>query len=117
MFELTDEPGEGPGEKADILSGDERGGEGHLSIRIRHVSGGTSTLTGFAIGLLTLLAVLCPPLAVLGTGGRTEAAKNLGLTTLLYVPGVLHALRTVDDHVTQQRFAVLLQAIEAERAG
>ena len=61
--------------------------------------------------MLTLLAVLCPPLAVLATGDRPAAAKNLGLTALLYVPGVLHALRVVDDHATRQRFAVMLRAM------
>ena len=41
--------------------------------------------------MLTLLVILCPPLAVLLTASPTHAIKNLGLTLLFYVPGVLHA--------------------------
>jgi uncharacterized membrane protein YqaE (UPF0057 family) len=59
----------------------------------------------------TFLAVVCPPLAVLSTGSRSEAATNVGLTALLYLPGVLHALRVVDRHTTKQRFAALLRAL------
>ena len=44
--------------------------------------------------MLLLLAVLCPPLAVLTVGRPTQAAVNVGLTTLLYLPGLVHALRT-----------------------
>jgi len=62
--------------------------------------------------VLTLLAVLCPPLAVLGTSHRSEVVKSLGLTALLFAPGVLHALRVVDRHQTEKRYAVLLRALE-----
>lgn len=61
--------------------------------------------------MLTLLAVLCPPLAVLATGNRPEAVKNVGLTALLYVPGVLHALRVVDEHATRQKYEALMRAM------
>jgi uncharacterized membrane protein YqaE (UPF0057 family) len=66
--------------------------------------------------MLTLLAVVCPPLAVLATGNRTGAVKTLGLTALLYVPGLLHALRSVDEYTTQRRFAVMLRAMGLEAA-
>ena len=38
--------------------------------------------------MLVVLVILCPPLAVLITA-PSRVAKNLGLTLLLYVPGVL----------------------------
>src|SRR5262245_14272235 len=45
--------------------------------------------------MLSLLAILCPPLAVWvaeRSGSRT--ATNVGLTLLLYFPGLIHALST-----------------------
>jgi uncharacterized membrane protein YqaE (UPF0057 family) len=59
----------------------------------------------------TVLAVVCPPLAVLTTGRPAEVITNLGLTALLFVPGVIHALKVVDRHETEQRFARLLRAL------
>ena len=64
----------------------------------------------------TLLAILCPPLAVLGAGSRADAAKNVILTALLYIPGVLHALRTVDLYETRKRYALVLDALATESA-
>jgi len=66
--------------------------------------------------MLTFVAIVCPPLAVLGTGSRSGAVKNLGLTALLYIPGLLHALRRVDDYTTQRRFAAMLRAMGLEAA-
>ena len=43
--------------------------------------------------MLTLLAIICPPLAVLATGNRSGAVENLGRTMLLYLPGLFHAAR------------------------
>jgi len=65
--------------------------------------------------MLTLLAIFCPPLAVLGTGNRSEVLKSLTLTALLYAPGVFHALRVVDQHQTEKRFAILLRALDTAR--
>ncbi len=64
--------------------------------------------------MLTILAFACPPLAVLGTGHRSAAVKNLGLTALFYFPGLLHALRTVEDHANRRRFAAMLRAMGLE---
>lgn len=63
--------------------------------------------------MLPLLAVLCPPLAVLATGRPARAAVNAGLTLCLYVPGVLHALAAVQRHATDRRNEALLQAVAA----
>lgn len=62
--------------------------------------------------MLTLLAVFCPPLAVLITGSRADALGNLGRTMLLYVPGVVHALHEVDRHNTTQRYDAVMKALE-----
>jgi uncharacterized membrane protein YqaE (UPF0057 family) len=59
----------------------------------------------------TVLAVVCPPLAVAASGTRSDLVANLGLTALLFVPGVLHALRVVDRHDTRRRYAELLRAL------
>lgn len=59
----------------------------------------------------TVLAIMCPPLAVLTRGRPAEVFANLGLTALLFVPGVVHALKVVDRHETEQRFEELLRAL------
>lgn len=59
----------------------------------------------------TVLAVVCPPLAVAASGTRAEVVTCLGLTALLYLPGVLHALRVVDRHVTRRRYEQLFRAL------
>jgi uncharacterized membrane protein YqaE (UPF0057 family) len=67
--------------------------------------------------VLTLLAIVCPPAAVFAVGTRGEALKNLLLTGLLILPGVVHALRVVDRHETERRFALLLRAMVPEAGG
>jgi uncharacterized membrane protein YqaE (UPF0057 family) len=59
--------------------------------------------------MLSLLAVVCPPLAVLVAAGRRPAASNLGLTLLLYAPGMVHALAVVDRYHTNQRNETLMR--------
>jgi uncharacterized membrane protein YqaE (UPF0057 family) len=61
--------------------------------------------------VLTLLAVACPPLAVLLAGRPSQAAANVGLTALLYIPGLRHALAVVEKHETDRRNAALLRVI------
>jgi uncharacterized membrane protein YqaE (UPF0057 family) len=62
--------------------------------------------------MLIVLAFLCPPLAVLFTAGPTHAAKNFGLTLLLYVPGVLHARRVVERYTINRRYEALMRALD-----
>ncbi len=59
----------------------------------------------------SLLAVLCPPVAVLSTGRPLAAVGNLTLTLLGFVPGVVHALIVVDRHAVDRRNAALLDAV------
>jgi uncharacterized membrane protein YqaE (UPF0057 family) len=63
--------------------------------------------------MLTALVILCPPLAVLLTAPSSSAAKNLGLTLLLYVPGVLHARRVVESYTVNRRYDSLMRQLEA----
>ncbi len=66
--------------------------------------------------MLPLLAIVCPPLAVLMTEAPSRAVANLGLTLLLYVPGVLNALRSVERHAVERRYATVMRAMELRRA-
>lgn len=63
--------------------------------------------------MLTALVVLCPPLAVLLTAPTSSAAKNLGLTLLFYVPGVLHARRVVESYTVNRQYDTLMRTLEA----
>jgi uncharacterized membrane protein YqaE (UPF0057 family) len=63
--------------------------------------------------VLPLLAVLCPPLAVLATGRPARATVNVALTCCLYIPGLMHALAEVERHATDRRNEALLEAVAA----
>jgi uncharacterized membrane protein YqaE (UPF0057 family) len=65
--------------------------------------------------MLNLLAVVCPPLAVLATGTLALAATNLGLTLLLYVPGMLHARSVVEQRNLERRYNSVMLALERRR--
>lgn len=66
--------------------------------------------------MLALLAVLCPPAAVLLTAPPSQVAKNFGLTLLGYVPGVLHARALVERHYAQRQYDSLARLLEARAA-
>lgn len=59
----------------------------------------------------SLLAVVCPPIAVLASGTRSQAVRNAGLTCLLFVPGVIHALGVVDKFNTERRYESVFRAM------
>jgi len=63
--------------------------------------------------MLTVLVILCPPLAVLLTAPSSSAAKNFGLTLLFYVPGVLHARRVVESYTVNRQYDSLMRQLEA----
>jgi uncharacterized membrane protein YqaE (UPF0057 family) len=63
--------------------------------------------------MLAVLAVLCPPLAVL-FAAPSSFPKSCALTLLLFVPGVLHARRVVDAYHTHRRYDTLLRLLEAK---
>jgi uncharacterized membrane protein YqaE (UPF0057 family) len=67
--------------------------------------------------MLSLLAILCPPLAVLiaeRSGLRT--ATNLGLTLLLYFPGLFHALSTIERRDLGRRYETVMRVLERRAA-
>lgn len=61
--------------------------------------------------MMYLLALTCPPLAVLLTGSPARAAANVGLTCLLYVPGAAHAVGAVARYRNERRNEALLAAV------
>ncbi|MBM3979267.1 MAG: YqaE/Pmp3 family membrane protein [Planctomycetes bacterium] len=63
--------------------------------------------------MLTVLSVLCPPLAVLLTAPTSRAAKTAGLTLLLYVPGMLYARAVVEEYRVRRRYAHMLRLLDA----
>lgn len=65
--------------------------------------------------MLSILAVVCPPLAVLATGKPSQTVANLGLTVLGYYPGVRHALSVVDRHTVSRRYESVMRAMERRR--
>jgi len=65
--------------------------------------------------MLNLLAVVCPPLAVLAAGSPSAALANVGLTLLFYVPGMLHARAIVEKHIIEQRYNTVMVALERRR--
>ena len=74
--------------------------------------------------MLYLLAIVCPPAAALAAGGPRRAAANAGLTLLLYVPGLIHALaqpRHADElsrelGLPAGELAVVLMRLEMRKA-
>ena len=66
--------------------------------------------------MLSLLAVLCPPLAVFATGSRSQIATNAGLTMLLFIPGVIHALGVVEKRHVERQYASVFAAMDRAAA-
>jgi uncharacterized membrane protein YqaE (UPF0057 family) len=62
--------------------------------------------------MLNLLVYLCPPLAVLLSASASETVKNVGLTLLLYVPGVLHARAAVERYTARRRYDALMTVLD-----
>jgi uncharacterized membrane protein YqaE (UPF0057 family) len=62
--------------------------------------------------MLSLLAVVCPPLAVLATGSSSQAAKNAALTMLLFVPGVIHAWNVVEKRQVERQYESVFEAMD-----
>ena len=61
--------------------------------------------------MLYLLAVVFPPLAVLLAGKPFQALLNCGLTLLLWLPGMIHALMVVADSKANKRNRDLINAM------
>jgi len=62
--------------------------------------------------MMSLLAVICPPAAVLATGTRSQLWKNFGLTMLLFVPGVIHALDVVERRTVARQYESVFAAMD-----
>jgi uncharacterized membrane protein YqaE (UPF0057 family) len=58
-----------------------------------------------------LLAIVCPPLAVLFCGKPFQAVLNVVLTLFFYFPGAVHALFVVNSHLADLRNKELIRAI------
>ena len=55
--------------------------------------------------MLYLLAIICPPLAVLLVGRPFQALLNVGLWALFVVPGIIHAVLVVNEKKADRRMA------------
>lgn len=53
--------------------------------------------------MLYLLAIIFPPLAVLLAGRPIQALLNLGLTLLIWIPGVIHAILVINEKKADKR--------------
>lgn len=61
--------------------------------------------------MLPVLAILCPPLAVLFVS-PLSFPKSCALTLLLFVPGVLHARSVVEQHTASRRYHALMRVLD-----
>lgn len=66
--------------------------------------------------MLRLLAVICPPLAVLFCGGAIfSALLNFALCFLLWVPAVIHAWGFVSDYYNKKNTDRIIEALERSK--
>jgi len=61
--------------------------------------------------MLYLLAIILPPVAVLICGKPIQALLNVGLTFLLWIPGVIHAFMVVSNYYADKRSGRIERAI------
>ncbi|MCY4529447.1 MAG: YqaE/Pmp3 family membrane protein [Chloroflexi bacterium] len=64
--------------------------------------------------MLYILAIIAPPVAVLLTGRPFTALLNLGLTFLMWIPGVIHALFVLSEHKADKRFSRLVDTFNQQ---
>lgn len=65
--------------------------------------------------MLYLLALLCPPLAVLSCGRGDRVLLSVVLTLCLWLPGAIHALLVVQRHSTDREGIVMRQEMQQHR--
>ena len=58
------------------------------------------------------LAIILPPLAVLLCGKPVQFILNIFLTLFFWVPGAIHALFVVHNHLADKRTDRLIKAVE-----
>lgn len=61
-----------------------------------------------------ILAILLPPLAVLLCGKPIQFIFNIILCLLFWIPGVIHAILVVNNHLADKRNEKLIRAIKAQ---
>ena len=67
--------------------------------------------------MLSIVAIICPPLAVyLAEKSAARTASNVGLTLLLYFPGLIHALNRVERRSVGQRYESVMRVLERRAA-
>ena len=59
-----------------------------------------------------LVAIICPPLAVLMCGRPMQALVNLALTLCLWVPGIIHALFIVNRAMADEKAGSTLHVMQ-----
>lgn len=58
-----------------------------------------------------LLAMICPPLAVLICGKPVQAILNIVLCLLLWLPGIIHAFGVIKEHNADKRTEKLIKGM------
>lgn len=61
-----------------------------------------------------IIAIFLPPLAVFLCAKPFQAILNIFLTLLFWVPGVIHALIVVHNHIADKRTDRIVKAIEGQ---
>lgn len=61
-----------------------------------------------------LIAILLPPLAVFLCGKPLLSLLNIVLTLLFWVPGIIHALFVVHNHLAEKRTQDILHALKKD---
>ena len=59
-----------------------------------------------------ILAIFLPPVAVFLCGKPVQGILNIFLTLLFFIPGVIHALLVVHNHLADKRTDRIVQAIK-----
>ena len=63
--------------------------------------------------MLSVLAVVCPPLAVYAAEkSASSTAINIALTLLLYFPGLFHALSVVERRSVGRRYESVMRVLD-----
>ena len=62
-----------------------------------------------------LLAIILPPLAVFLCGKPIQTILSIILTLCFWVPGVIHALFVVHNHLAEKRNKELIKAIKESK--
>lgn len=58
-----------------------------------------------------LLAIILPPLAVLLCGKPIQFLLNIPLTLFFWIPGSIHAVLVVHEHLADKRHEKLMRAM------